>query len=250
MPSFWTTREELPSTAALVTAAAAAGLALRRLARPDEAPAAPSAGDAFYGDIDFGEALIARGWPLASPALDWPALLPWALRKRAIEALSFAEARRLPGPVFIKAAEPRHKRVIDAGVYPRPADLRRRGGSDASPMLASEPVDFRLELRCFVRESAVIAVAAYQQSSRLFRYGEGRWPLAPEVLEAGLAFARGALKSAPLCPQAFVLDIGLTTDRGWVVVEANAAWSAELYGCEAAAVLTCLQAALRPPEQA
>jgi hypothetical protein len=42
-----------------------------------------------------------------------------------------------------------------------------------------------------------------------------------------------------------VVDLGLTDDRGWVVIEANAAWGAGLNGCDPVAAAHCIAVATR-----
>lgn len=46
-------------------------------------------------------------------------------------------------------------------------------------------------------------------------------------------------------PSAFVLDVGVTLERGWAVVEANPCWGAGLYGCEPQRVLEVLRGSLK-----
>ena len=45
-------------------------------------------------------------------------------------------------------------------------------------------------------------------------------------------------------PSPCVIDVGLTRDRGWLVMEANAAWGAGLNGCDAVAAARCIARAL------
>lgn len=47
-------------------------------------------------------------------------------------------------------------------------------------------------------------------------------------------------------PRAVVIDVGMIADRGWAVVELNAAWDAGLYGCDPAQVLEVVQHATEP----
>jgi len=44
-------------------------------------------------------------------------------------------------------------------------------------------------------------------------------------------------------PPAFVMDVGIIADRGWAVIEANAAWGSGLYGCDPAEVLRVVRRA-------
>ncbi len=42
-------------------------------------------------------------------------------------------------------------------------------------------------------------------------------------------------------PPAIVIDAGKIRDRGWAVIEANAAWAAGIYGCDPLQVLPVLE---------
>jgi hypothetical protein len=44
-------------------------------------------------------------------------------------------------------------------------------------------------------------------------------------------------------PRSVVVDVGFVADRGWAVIEFNAAWGAGLNGCNAAKVLPAILAA-------
>jgi hypothetical protein len=58
---------------------------------------------------------------------------------------------------------------------------------------------------------------------------------------AALGFAETLLADSRVpVPPALVLDVGMIHDRGWAVVEANAAWGAGIYGCEPDKVLVAL----------
>jgi len=46
-------------------------------------------------------------------------------------------------------------------------------------------------------------------------------------------------------PPAFVLDIGITAERGWAVVEGNPCWGAGLYGCTPREALHTARRAVR-----
>jgi hypothetical protein len=44
-------------------------------------------------------------------------------------------------------------------------------------------------------------------------------------------------------PRSVVVDVGFVADRGWAVIEFNAAWGAGLNGCNATKVLPAILAA-------
>lgn len=101
-----------------------------------------------------------------------------------------------------------------------------------------EPVPFALEFRCFVCRRQAVSVAPFA------RHGQ------PES-QAGAGEAMGAAelllkllqdRRVGLGPGA-VLDVGLIEERGWAVVDAHAAWSAALRGCNADRALAAIAAA-------
>ncbi len=47
-------------------------------------------------------------------------------------------------------------------------------------------------------------------------------------------------------PRAAVINVGVIAERGWAVVELNAAWGAGLYGCDPERVLDVVQHATEP----
>ena len=47
-------------------------------------------------------------------------------------------------------------------------------------------------------------------------------------------------------PEAIVIDVGVLADRGWAVIESNAALSSGIYGYDAGKVLPLLLRACKP----
>jgi hypothetical protein len=43
-----------------------------------------------------------------------------------------------------------------------------------------------------------------------------------------------------------VLDVGIITNRGWAVIEQNAAWGSGIYGCDPVQVLEVIRHAANP----
>jgi len=50
-------------------------------------------------------------------------------------------------------------------------------------------------------------------------------------------------------PEAVAVDVGVIQDRGWAVIECNAARGAGIYGCDPVAVLRVLRRACGPRTQ-
>lgn len=47
-------------------------------------------------------------------------------------------------------------------------------------------------------------------------------------------------------PRAMVVDVGFVADRGWAVIEFNAAWGAGLNGCDPEKIVAVILAASDP----
>lgn len=78
-------------------------------------------------------------------------------------------------------------------------------------------------------DGQVLSCAVYE--------GEG------DAAEAARFLARCA-RDLPV-PETCVLDAAYVVDRGWALLEANAAWGAGLNGCDPAAAALCIDAAAR-----
>jgi hypothetical protein len=63
-------------------------------------------------------------------------------------------------------------------------------------------------------------------------------------LAAARTLATAAARESGV-PSPCVIDVGLTRNRGWLVIEANAAWGAGLNGCDAACAARCIAQATR-----
>ena len=102
-------------------------------------------------------------------------------------------------------------------------------GLDADErILLSEPIHLEAEVRMFLLDGAVLDAATYEGSA------DSRGAIAPaEDLAAQVDL-----------PRAVVLDFGLTVDKEWVFIEANAAWGSGLNGCKAARILPAIIAAI------
>ncbi|MFD8704933.1 ATP-grasp domain-containing protein [Kitasatospora sp. NPDC059648] len=185
-----------------------------------------------YGGPLFADAVGRElGLALLEPAEDWLARLPLALTGRRVSATTLAEARTLRGPAFVK---PPADKLFAARVYPDGGALPGPDLLDGdTPVLVSEVVRFRVEYRLFVLDGALRAGSRYAVDGDL-----SVAPLGRDASEV-LAFARDVLAAsathAPL-PSAVVVDVG-RTDRGWAVVEANAAWASGGYAAEPVDVL-------------
>lgn len=195
----------------------------------------------LYGEPLFNEQIAGLlGIGLVEPPNDFLGRLPGEYVGRDVRLLTAAEARSLPGPVFLK---PPLRKVFAARVYGSGADLP--GLPDEEPVLASSPVEWVAEFRYFVRDRRVRTWSPYLLGGQL-ACRDDEWIVEPEhamrsreLADRLLADPRAAL------PAAFVLDVGIIRGRGAAVVEANEAQASGIYGCDPSEVLEVLRGTIR-----
>lgn len=168
----------------------------------------------LYGADAFCQVLAQKlDVSLVSPPDDLLLRLPFELVKRALGDT--------PGafPCFAKSMIPK---LVPSRIYEDAADLAAVLRGEAIALVVSEPVTLVAEARCWILDGEVVTAACYEGT-------------------AALADARElARATAPHVPSPCVVDVGFTPDRGWLVIEANAAWGAGLNGCDAAAAARCI----------
>ncbi|MFJ9697555.1 ATP-grasp domain-containing protein [Kitasatospora sp. NPDC101183] len=186
----------------------------------------------LYGGPLFADAVGRElGLGLLEPAADWLTRLPLALTRRQVSFTTLARARRrLKRPAFVK---PPADKLFPARVHPHGSALP---GPDVlpgdTPVLVSEVVRFGEEFRLFVLDGRVEASSLYSVNGdlRVAPLGGGK----RESREV-LAFTREVLAASAECaplPSAAVVDVGLTDEGHWAVVEANAAWASGGYAAD------------------
>ena len=195
----------------------------------------------LFAEPLFNQAVAEElGLAVIGPPEDFLVRLPREYVGRDVRLITAAEARTLPGPVFLKP--PNHK-TFPAKVYSSGAELPEMPGDD--PVLTSDPVEWLAEFRFFVRERRVGAWSPYWLNGALARDGD-EW-----VVEPGLATATRGMVDRLLADlrvdltAALVIDAGVIRGVGPAVVEANEASGAGFYGCDPRDVLEVLRAAIR-----
>ncbi|MEU9080076.1 ATP-grasp domain-containing protein [Kitasatospora sp. NPDC048538] len=205
-----------------------------------------------YGGPLFADA-VGRELDLAllEPPADWLARLPHALTGRQVACTTLAEARRLRRRAFVK---PPADKLFAARVYPDGGALPGPELLDGdTPVLVSEVVRFRSEYRLFVLDGTVRAASRYAVDGDLSvaplgttndsgANGSGAADAEVDAAEAAdaLAFTAEVLAASgpgAALPSAVVVDVGLTDDGRWAVVEANAAWASGGYAADPEGVL-------------
>ncbi|MFF5974866.1 ATP-grasp domain-containing protein [Streptomyces sp. NPDC012769] len=226
------------STALLLAEAAGRrGLAVRVLDGPPETVVRPDEAPHWYGGPLLADRIAGRlGLGLLEPSGGWLAELPGEFTGRRVTLTTLAAARRelAARPAFVK---PPVDKSFPPAVYEDGGRLPYDLPGD-TPVLVSKPVTFATEYRLFVLDGRVVAGSRYLSYGRL-----DPGPVAPDALRFGaqlLAAAGGTL------PSAVVVDVGLTEEAGWAVVEANMAWFAHCYAADPADVLDVVLRAAGP----
>lgn len=220
-------------------AAIALGWGVMRLASwrctEDFEPAEP----VLFAEPLFNAAVAEQlGLAVIEPSEDFLIKLPREYVLRDIRLTTSAEARTLPGPVFLK---PPNRKTFPAKVYASGSELPEM--SDDDSVLASEPVEWLAEFRFFVRDRRVHAWSPYWLSGALAREGDD-WVIEPEMAATTRSLVDRLLADprVDLLP-ALVIDAGVIRGVGPAVVEANEASGAGIYGCDPRDVLEVLRAA-------
>lgn len=207
----------------------AAGGDVLRLGRFWEPPPLEPDKVRVYGADAFCQVLAQKlALALVTPADDLLLHLAPGVVKRAVRAAKVSEVDSMVFPAFVKSYIPK---LIRSRVYASPSDLvgELRGVEPATELLVSEIVELEAEARSWVLDSEVVSIACYEGDA--------------DLVPAG-ALASAAARE-PVVPSPCVIDVGLTPDRGWIVIEANAAWGAGLNGCDALAAARCIARATR-----
>ena len=207
----------------------AAGGEVLRLGRFWDPPALDPTCVRVYGADSYCLVLAQKlGLALVSPPDDLLLHLAPALTKRALYGTTLADAATLAFPAFIKSFVPK---LLRSRIYKSAADLSAegRGLEPGTALCVSEIVTFVAEARSWLLDGEVLSIACYEGDADV-------------TLARALAVATG---HDPATTSPCVVDLGLTDDRGWVVIEANAAWGAGLNGCDPVAAARCIAAATR-----
>ncbi|MFD6275247.1 ATP-grasp domain-containing protein [Streptomyces sp. NPDC060209] len=193
----------------------------------------------YYGGPHFADSAADRlGIALLEPGDGWLDALPYAFTGRHVRCVPLGEARRAPGPVFVK---PPTDKSFPAAVYADGNDLRVPAGiHDGSPVQISEVVTWVKEFRLHLLDGEIRTGSQYAAFGRL-----DVAPLAGHTDEPAVRdfVRRLAGACADTLPSGVVLDVGLMRqaddagDGQWAVVEANMAWFSNVYAADPARAL-------------
>ena len=174
---------------------------------------------------DLGAEITGRAWQLLNPA-GAGAVLD---RDPAFVKLADAKRREFPARRFRSSSE---LTVAVGGL---------QAGPDLQLLVTTGWLDLHSEYRVFTVGRAVVTVSPYLVSDE---------PWSPllhthraSFHDEAAAFASDMLRTLPDVPPAAALDIARLVDGRFVLLEANQAWSAGIYGCDPDAVLRAVTAA-------
>ena len=176
---------------------------------------------------------------LLEPPLSWLADLPSQWTNREVEFGILTDARALEFPRFVKPAD---EKTFAAQIYHSADELPNAESQiEETAVLWSEIVQFEVEYRCFVLDGKIATASSYWRGEVSTQDENGVYVSSPGELEAALEFA-SRLCQAVAMPRAVVIDLGIVAGRGWSVIEANPAFGAGIYGCDAREVLPVVAA--------
>ncbi|KPC79214.1 MULTISPECIES: ATP-grasp domain-containing protein [Streptomyces] len=193
----------------------------------------------YYGGPLFADTAAVRlGIALLEPGDGWLDALPYAFTGRHVRCVPLGEARRTPGPLFVK---PPTGKSFPAAVYADGGALRVPPGPQGDPLVQiSEVVTWVRELRLHVLDGEIRTGSQYATFGRLDAAPLAGHPDEPAVREFA---GRLAAAHAETWPSGVVLDVGLMRrgdgagDAQWAVVEANMAWFSNVYAADPARAL-------------
>ena len=196
---------------------------------------------AVYGERLFG-AVVAQELSLVllEPPLGWLAEIPRQYLLREVTFTTLDNAKRYRQRAFIKPAD---DKCFPAAVYQSGAALQVPSLLPGTiPVLISEPVVWDVEVRFFVLNGLISTFSIYSRRATLLADASS-WTRTPEATEVVDFCGRLIRDSAVSIPPSVAIDIGRIDNRGWAVVEANAAWASGIYGCEPRKVLDVIERA-------
>lgn len=166
-------------------------------------------------------------------------------------------------PKFYKLAEHKHAGIpaglrIGRGIFQRTAGavFDFAPGYEALHVIGSDPMEYAREYRCFVAHGKVTASSFYlatvpgMNGSAVTITWDAYEPDRSPDAAAAAAFAQAVLDAiGDNQPTGFTLDVGEDADGNFSVIEANAAWSSNIYHAPAAGVIESVLASQEPGHQ-
>ncbi len=177
------------------------------------------------------------GLNLREPPEDWLENCPREFTKRSVELFDAKNCRRLLDMGGIYFIKPPNDKSFPAKMYERLPDYINE---DAS-VLVQDVVEWEKEFRCFCLDGKVRTLSIYCRNHQVQKH-EDWYASFPELQEAR-EFAETVLGSVET-PRSIVMDVGVIKNKGWAVVELNAAWGSGIYGSNPIEVLHVVEACM------
>jgi hypothetical protein len=163
------------------------------------------------------------GLGLLEPPADWLTRLPYKYTNRKLWYGTVADLKRssVEQRAFIK---PANDKLFERAVYERGSDVPVKWVDPSCPIIVSEVVAFKWEVRLHVLDRKIVTAAEYVLIDTI---GQEPEPVIAEAKE----WAQDLLADPDLdLPSAVVIDVGLMEEgRGWGVVEANQVYASGMY---------------------
>ena len=188
--------------------------------------------------------LVHAGIPLelAITPPGWLASLDRDLTGREVFACPAAAAAslagtQLPSRAFVKPSNAKLDQLEGGWSDDVATTLRHAIERGMAPTTIVEVCPDRLSLtaewRTFVIDGQVGTISPYRIGPDTWEPSfDSRTDIPTAAALEFAALSAKALYEQGRTPQAYVLDVGLTTAGSWLVIEANAAWSSGTYGCD------------------
>ena len=182
---------------------------------------------------------------LAGCPPDWTITLPRHFLSREIAQTTLYDALTITEPRFVKHSV---SKAFPAAVYTSQSLADATENIQPTSLVhVGEPVTFDVEYRCFVFDRQIATICPYLRHGNAITDHADTLGTTEHELNAATAFAQSVLDCDDVdCPPAFVLDVGLISDRGWAVVEFNECWASGIYTCDPERVLETLVRACVP----
>ncbi|GAA4033279.1 hypothetical protein GCM10023063_15990 [Arthrobacter methylotrophus] len=199
--------------------------------------------------------------PFLSTGPEWLTTVPAEFLRRDVWAGTIEE---MPykgfKPKFYKLAEHKHS-AVPAGLHIGRGKFQRSlfeafdytDGVLGLHYLGSEPMEYVREYRCFIAHGKVTAASFYMAT--LPGVGDSIVTITWDAYEAGrapdaskaAAFAQTVVDAMGANqPPGYTLDVGTDADGDFSVIEANAAWSSNIYHAPSEGVIESVLASQEP----
>lgn len=181
-----------------------------------------------YGEMQFCDIVAERlGLGLIEPPNDFLPELPRQYTKRSIDIVPHKKLKNINRRAFYK---PANDKVFHHGVYEKGSDVPSKYIDEDCPVLISDVVNFTHEFRCYVLDRKVITYSIYEWPGSFYNPSDVLSLHNSGSRDDALKFAEDVVKDSKVkIPSALAVDVGLTEDNKWMVIEANQVYASGIY---------------------